>query len=873
MIRIFPEQADDLLDVGALPPTDKTELNYRTRPLSAVQEQRLTWLILLFPLPIVLTLSVLFTSAESVFPFLERLIYCGGILLIVWLPIRSLIGLTMRRDLIAGFLFSVGATGAEIWRWMDHADVWGWRLGLIVAWVACCLIARQAAAWILVGPTVDCETMALWEVNLPHVFCRGLSLNCPELLMYTLGLALVGPAWLLSAWMATEILGGLWYWPVCFFVSVPIIWSGWHVLTFALLPWPNLPRSLAATWRAITIFVTYDLYHTPAAGVFRFPTRWLRVPVVRWTFLTFVQVTVAFSYATCCPDPIEVYRDGGSFVGQTVVNFVLITISGPLVLVSMLWLVAGTLLDRFERELSHHRDPDTSDWDNYTDRIRASKDELEREHVLAGFSEKGDYPILIHDTIHQMHGHVLGDTGASKTSLAIAPQVTQMIARGDSTVVVIDLKGDRALFETCAREAARTKRLRFRWLSNEAGRSTFGFNPFLQSHNRLLTVEQLTQELLQGLSLDHGIEYGAGYFTAMNEIVLRNVLDAHHAQSFRELSDKLADRDWYGSIGGHGEDWMKARHLSALVKRLAASEAINVVPGMYPDHPEVHQESIDVTNLYEQPQVVYLNLRSAVEPTNAPAIARLFLWTMFTAASHQPQDGRRVYFFIDETQQIISDGIKLIFEQFRDIGGTIIAAHQTAGQLNRQGTDLSDTIDSCTAVKQVFRASDLRSLQRLEHLSGTKRERSAMWMQPYERGTGELVDRFDPVLAEEGAVRVTERESPCLTTDALLALGARRQSSLIRFTFGSGYTQFAGRSVPMVSPYSISFSEYQRRRSCPWPEAPGAFTILGPGARALNVSTGNNTGAGSLASVETDAQFASEFERRGRPRSAQSVNL
>ena len=107
---------------------------------------------------------------------------------------------------------------------------------------------------------------------------------------------------------------------------------------------------------------------------------------------------------------------------------------------------------------------------------------------------------------------------------------------------------------------------------------------------------------------------------------------------------------------------------------------------------------------------------------------------MFTAASHQPQDQNRVYFFIDEMQQIISDGIKLIFEQFRDMGGTIVGAHQTAGQLRRDGTDLGDTIDSCTAFKQVFRASDLASLQRLEALSGLVTDHAATWHQAYERG-------------------------------------------------------------------------------------------------------------------------------------------
>jgi hypothetical protein len=289
---------------------------------------------------------------------------------------------------------------------------------------------------------------------------------------------------------------------------------------------------------------------------------------------------------------------------------------------------------------------------------------------------------------------------------------------------------------------------------------------------------------------------------------------------------------------------------------------------MYPDQPEVHQQSIDVANLYDEPQVVYLNLRSAIEPTNAPAIARLFLWAMFTAASHQPQDGKRVYFFIDEIQQIISDGMKLIFEQFRDLGGTIIAAHQTASQLNRQGTDLSDTIDSCTAVKQVFRASDQRSLDRIEKLSGKRKEKSAMWLQSFERGTGELVDRYDPVLAQDGLVRVTEKERSRLDTDALLALGSRRQSSLIRFTFGSGYTQFAGASVPMVSQFSISYDEYTKRRQRPWPTAPGAFTIGSPsGPESASISDGNDHSSESTAPTAATDGFVENFERRGKGQS------
>ena len=550
---------------------------------------------------------------------------------------------------------------------------------------------------------------------------------------------------------------------------------------------------------------------------------------------------------------------------QVLANLVMISLTGPLVLCAILWLSVGTLLARFERELLHHQNEQTTDWDNYIDRIVNSGDVLEREHLFLGTSETTDYPILVHRDIHDQHGHILGDSGASKTALAMVPQATQLIARADSTVVIVDLKGDKALFESCRREAARTRRLRFRWISNEVGKSTFGFNPFMQSHNSLLSVEQLSQQLLQGLSLDYGVQYGAGYFTAMNEIVLNNVLRETGARSFAELSGHLADRNWYKGIG-YEEDWKQARHLGALVKRLAGSQAINVVPGMFADRGEVHQQAINVANLYEEPQVIYLWLRSAVEPTNAPAIARLFLWAMFTAASHQQQDKNRVYFFIDEMQQIISDGMKLVFEQFRDLGGTIIAAHQTASQLRRQGTDLGDTIDSCTAVKQVFRASDLASLERLEKLSGMKSSTEAMWYQPYERGSGDLTQRYEEIFAEEGMIRVSEKERLRYDRDAIQAISSRRHSSLVRFTFGSGYTQFAGKSIPMKSEYHISYDEYLRRRQRPWPTAPGAFIIEPP----LPVESPLPSDPEQPKRTENPAEqgekeFGGEFQKRGEP--------
>lgn len=824
MLELFPERSDDLLDVAALPSTENTELNYRTRPLKFQQEISLTLLLLMVPVPLALLGSVAPHLLTTVSPWMDDMAYAGGFVLALWFLARRLTRAIFRWEVLVGSAFLLCSTGELFWGWAMHGGLSTRVFAFVTTWITCALMGRQVAAWILVAPTVDYEKMQRWKMNLPQLIPHGLSRDCPELLTYSVSPILVVCSWIIANHFSTESATDSWYWPFRFTACGVCVWLLWHLIARSWLPWPGFTKSWRCTFHALLVFLTYNVYDTPAAGVFRFPTRWLRRPWPRWGLFIFTLVAISFSYATTCPSPVVILREEGLFMGPLLLNFLLCCLTGPLVLIVTLWLSVGTLLARFDAELSTCCDDSNSEWDNYVDRIINSNDKLEREHILLGVSESGDYPILVHREIHDQHGHILGDTGASKTALGFAPQVTQKIARGDSTVVVIDLKGDKALFETCRLEAARTKKMRFRWITNEIGRSSFCFNPLMQSHNQFLSVEQLAQELLQGLALDYGLGYGASYFTAMNETVMTNIVGATGARSFRELNERLNDRRWYADRW-HDDDWKQARHLVALVKKLAGSPSLNLVPGMYPDQPEVHEQAIDVANLLEEPQVVYLSLRSPLEAANAPTIARLFLWTMFTAAAHQPQDQNRVYFFIDEMQQIVGDGIKLIFEQFRDLGGTIIGAHQTAGQLRRQGTDLGDTIDSCTAIKQVFRASDLNSLDRIEKLSGVRREIKSSWYQPYERGTGDLTRRYDPLLADEGMVRAAEEERPRYDRNELLAISSRRQSSLVRFTFGSGYTQFAGATIPMKSSYHISQEEYQRRRRLPWPTAPGAIIL------------------------------------------------
>jgi ABC-type molybdate transport system ATPase subunit len=66
--------------------------------------------------------------------------------------------------------------------------------------------------------------------------------------------------------------------------------------------------------------------------------------------------------------------------------------------------------------------------------------------------------VLLHKNLLHEHMHVLGGSGSGKTSCVLAPLVTQLIRAGDSAVVIIDLKGEMAFFESVRLECERSKR-------------------------------------------------------------------------------------------------------------------------------------------------------------------------------------------------------------------------------------------------------------------------------------------------------------------------------------------------------------------------------------------------------------------------------
>ncbi len=533
-------------------------------------------------------------------------------------------------------------------------------------------------------------------------------------------------------------------------------------------------------------------------------------------------------------------RTWANSIGQICVRLsvgaVILTVGPPILLILVTWIVAGPILTRYYlalEESNGYAQSADREWDVYVNRLIESSDSLEKEHYLLGMSLFGDYPVLLHQSILNQHYHMTGDTGASKTTLGVAPLATQMIAKGGCSVVIIDLKGDMSLFETMRLEAKRTG-MPFRFFASEPGKTSHVFNPFIQSHLGLLTPEQRTESLLQAMSLDYGVGYGKGYFTAMNEVVLKNMLRHFSIKSFQELQGYLEDPASYRNLGP-GKDFEQARHLAAIVSRLAAMFPLNVVPGRTAETAAADEHAIDAMDVLHKPQVLYFFLSSPQEPIGAPSVAKLFLWALFSGAARKPSRANRVYVFVDEFQQIISDSVKLVFEQIRDQGVTMIVAHQTSGQLKRQGTDLLETVESCTAVKHVFRASDLQTIKKLEESSGQAVYHTVSWMQTVDAEVTEqdLPNELARQKSDESMLQVAETVGPRLDRNTIIQVSANPMASFVRFTSGAGYTQFGGFTVPIVSTFTISQTEYTKRKGASWPHVAGTVLVPYP---STNVS-------------------------------------
>lgn len=462
------------------------------------------------------------------------------------------------------------------------------------------------------------------------------------------------------------------------------------------------------------------------------------------------------------------------------------------------------------------QDDERTDWHFYAERLRRSANRLESRHLWLGTHAQLDYPVLLDRQILSEHAHILGDTGSGKTALGVTPLVTQLIRRADSPVVVIDLKGDNALFQTVRQEAAAAK-LPFRFFTNELNKTTYTFNPFLQGAHETLSLNQLCENMLDALNLNHGEGYGRSYYSRVARHWLHRALRQHpHVKSFTELHEIAADREAFARPGDHKD----AFELLSVIEILASFDQLNITPQTRAYPAEVLDHAIHMPRVMAANQVVYFWLPSAVESAAVREIAKLALYALLQASYDQVRrtgQAKQTYLVIDEFQRIASANFKIILEQARSMGIGAILANQTIADLNTPDVDLRRTVQTNTRFKQCFSATDVEQQETLMTASG------------------EAIDMHRSVTTSSGgqgrsqSVTYAEYTRPRLQRNDIIRASDDPYASIVHIHRGSGYSQYSGFSIPVVGSYAVTRSVYESRQRAAWPEAePGTIAVTRP---------------------------------------------
>lgn len=453
-------------------------------------------------------------------------------------------------------------------------------------------------------------------------------------------------------------------------------------------------------------------------------------------------------------------------------------------------------------------------WEWYIDRIRDSQHEAEdpsgrtlreRDHVFLGVEPQLQAPVLIDRRIFSEHCYIVGQSGSGKTSLGIMPLLMQLDRPEDpQPVVIIDLKGDPALFHLAKEQARRCGQM-FKFFSPEQGKDSFYFNPFKGFESEHRSPIQLCNLFLDSLSLNHGEGYGRSYYSRQSRLLLFDAIN--HSSKPRTFPDLLDLIIRLSKNRRYGDCFELLSTIHALEKYKFLSD-----PSQSVDPERV----IHLPEVIEKNQVCYFWLPAAVESISVREIGKLALFCLLSAAIDRQRAGeepRQVYLFIDEFQRIAGENFRIILEQARSFGIGATLANQTLSDLWTRDFDLRPTVRTNTRLQLYFSVNDTREIKMLSEMSG--HEISVM------RSVTSGENRPKWFLRQRtSATTWNETIKSRLDTNEIARISDHPQEFIAYVSRGSGYTQFGGLPFPVRTDWPIHEETYRKWSNTPLPNAP-----------------------------------------------------
>lgn len=581
----------------------------------------------------------------------------------------------------------------------------------------------------------------------------------------------------------------------------------------------NVVRDLTNAWYS---WCTYNRKDTSAPGVLNSPAG---STAARLGMVVFLVASMTLLLASIGPmsgivwGDAATFLDAGNIIVGTILTFVLIALP---IAVSMALIAVAALpaIIRFAPPATGKSRP--CDWQAVTASIRSSSNPIERDSIFLGRLAHDGAPLLVPRAVFREHAHILGDSGSGKTARGLIPLAEQLIGDGESSLMVIDLKGDSQEMLSSLNECARrfgtsNQSIPVRHFSVREDHATFAFNPFQLPCWKSLSLFQRTDVLCGALGLTYGTDYGRGFFSSANAAVLHATLKATpDIGSFAELVDRIAFVTSRPKAHGLNDGQTDAgNHVRMIADRLAAFKPLNITPQHTPNF-YAFQQAMDPAQLFRRQEIFYFHLSTTLGPGSSPEIARLAMFMLLTTAT-LTQNRRQVYLMIDEFQRVAAHNVDAILQIARSMNIGVILANQSMLDLKKD--ELVHVVEANCRYRQWYAISSPEEQQRLSKASGETID--LLHSESVSRQRDGFETRTTTTCGSSQFI------APRLSVNDIKLASDDPRKSIALVTRGAGYSQFGGMPVVVESDFHISEQEFMARKNAPWPKVgAGSFVPM-----------------------------------------------
>lgn len=365
-------------------------------------------------------------------------------------------------------------------------------------------------------------------------------------------------------------------------------------------------------------------------------------------------------------------------------------------------------------------------WEAHLERLEVAEERSPAQHLLLGYEPQSATPVFIARPLLHAHAHVVGATQTGKTSAALIPLVTQLIRGSDESpapgnlvgppppILIIDLKGDFALFNSARLEAKRRGQA-FHHFTTHPEKDSHIFDVIGSLSSLIPYRGDLGAFFAQAFDIFHGPGYGHGFYSKVNRETTVTGLDIDFEESGGQPS-----------LAGLGEA-IKATgsRKSAETKEAQATIAPLVRPELLSRlEPPVGVDPSRVIHMptaVENREVLYFWI-PVLRSTAGLDVARLALYSFMHAVAERyyTRGERRSYAIVDEFQEVASFNIGRLLTFSAGAGLSLLMANQSVQNLKVGNTDIRDQVTANANLRLFFSVSSGDDIEELQKLSGEK---------------------------------------------------------------------------------------------------------------------------------------------------------